>query len=216
MISVCVADDQALLREAFRALLEADPGITVVAEAADGHEAVREVLRCRPDLVLMDIRMPGLDGIAATEQITRAGAATKVLVLTTFDDDELVASALQAGASGFLLKSTAGRRLVQAVKEVAAGESLLAPEVTRRLVERFLVHAGTPARSLAALTPREREVLRGIGRGLSNAEIAAELVVSVATVKSHINGLFATLGIRDRANAVVVAYESGLVRVGEP
>jgi DNA-binding NarL/FixJ family response regulator len=216
MTSVVVAEDQALLREGFRALLESDPSIQVVGEAGDGRDAVREVLRARPDVVLMDIQMPVLDGISATRAIVEAGAPSRVLILTTFDDEELVASALRAGASGFLLKSTAGRSVVSAIKQVAAGDSLLAPELTRRLIERFLVAAATSSHTLEWLTDRERDVLRCIGRGRSNAEIAAELYVGVATVKSHINTLFAKLGIRDRANAVVVAYESGLVRIGDP
>ena len=215
MISVVIADDQALLREGFRALLDADPGISVVGEASDGAEAVDEARRTRADLVLMDVRMPVLDGITATRRIVESGLPCKVLILTTFDEDELVASALQAGASGFLLKSTAGRTLVHAVKEVIAGESLLAPEVTRRLIERFLATSAGGAGATAQLTERERQVLRGIGRGLTNAEIAQELVVGIATVKTHINTMFAKLGIRDRANAVIIAYESGMVRLGD-
>lgn len=215
MISVVVAEDQTLLREGFRSLLESDSSIEVVGEASDGREAVREVLRARPDVVLMDIQMPVLDGISATREIVDAGVPSRVLILTTFDDEELVASALRAGASGFLLKSTAGRSLASAIKQVAAGDSLLAPELTRRLIERFLVAASRSPHALDSLTDRERDVLRCIGRGRSNAEIAAELYVGVATVKSHINTLFAKLGIRDRANAVVVAYESGLVRIGD-
>jgi DNA-binding NarL/FixJ family response regulator len=212
--TVLIADDEAMLRDGFRALLDSDPAIEVVAEAGDGDTAVAAAIRLRPDLVLMDVRMPILDGIAATRRIVDAVPETKVLILTTFDNDELVADALRAGASGFLLKSAAGRTLVNAVKEVVAGESLLAPEVTRRLIERFLSTTSTPD-AVALLTERERDVLRGIGRGLTNAEIAAQLFVGVATVKSHINALFAKLGIRDRANAVVIAYEAGLVRVGE-
>jgi DNA-binding NarL/FixJ family response regulator len=214
MTTVLIADDEAMLRDGFRALLETDTTIDVVGEASDGDAAVVEASRLLPDLVLMDVRMPKLDGIAATRRIVHAVPTTKVLILTTFDDDELVADALRAGASGFLLKSAAGRTLVNAVKEVVAGESLLAPEVTRRLIERFLSSQRSPE-ALALLTERERDVLRGIGRGLTNAEIAGELFIGVATVKSHVNALFAKLGVRDRANAVVIAYESGLVRVGE-
>jgi len=216
MTSVVVAEDQALLREGFRSLLETDPSIEVVGEASDGRAAVREVLRARPDVVLMDIQMPVLDGITATREIVASGVPSRVLILTTFDDEELVASALRAGASGFLLKSTAGRSLASAIKQVAAGDSLLAPELTRRLIERFLVASSSAPHALDSLTDRERDVLRGIGRGRSNAEIAAELYVGIATVKTHINTLFAKLGIRDRANAVVVAYESGLIRIGDP
>lgn len=216
MTSVVVAEDQAMLRAGFRALIDADPSIEVVGEAGDGREAVREALRARPDVVVMDIQMPVLDGISATREIVKAGVPARVLILTTFDDEALVASALRAGASGFLLKSTAGRTLTEAIRQVAAGESLLAPELTRRLIERFLVAADGPARAVESLTEREREVLRGIGRGRSNAEIAADLFVGVATVKTHINSLFAKLDLRDRANAVVVAYESGLVRIGDP
>ena len=214
MISVLVADDQELLRDGFRALLETDAEITVVAEAGDGRQAVEQARRSRPDVVLMDIRMPVLDGVAATREIVDAGLS-RVLVLTTFDEDELVAGALRAGASGFLLKSTAGRKLVDAVKAVVAGESLLAPEITRRLIERFVVAPSSAVRVPADLSDREVEVLRAIARGLSNSEIATELFLSVATVKSHINTLFAKLGVRDRANAVVFAYESGLVLPGD-
>lgn len=216
MVSVVVADDQALLREGFRLLLDADPAIEVVGEAADGREAVAAVGRAAPDVVLMDIRMPVIDGIEATRQVVASGSASRVLILTTFDDEELVADALRAGASGFLLKDTAGHALVEAVKRVAAGDALLAPVLTRRLIERFLLSAVSPVPAIDALTPREREVLRAIGRGRSNDEIATELYIGVATVKTHINTLFAKLGVRDRANAVVVAYESGLVQVGEP
>ncbi|GLZ36393.1 response regulator transcription factor [Actinokineospora sp. NBRC 105648] len=211
MIRVAVADDQALLRASFRLLLEAEPDLEVVGEAGTGVEAVALVERTRPDVVLMDIRMPVLDGIEATRRLT--GSGTRVLVLTTFDLDEYVYAALRAGASGFLLKDTRPTELLTAVRLVAAGEALLAPSVTRRLITQFarLPDPAAPA-VLTGVTEREREVLTLIARGLSNAEIADRLTLSPATVKTHIGRLLAKLQARDRAQLVITAYESGLVR----
>jgi DNA-binding NarL/FixJ family response regulator len=216
-IRVMVVDDQAMVREGFSALLGAQQGIEVVADAADGREAVRLATRLTPHVVLMDIRMPIMDGIEATRQITAITyePRPKVLVLTTFDLDDYVYEALRAGASGFLLKDAKGSELVQAVRVVADGEGLLAPSVTRRLIAEF---ARRPAASaarpavLSELTPRETEVLQLIAGGLSNGEIAADLVLSEQTVKTHVGRILAKLGLRDRAQAVVLAYESGLVR----
>ena len=218
-LRVVVADDQPVVRAGFRTILESS-GIEVVAEAGNGLEAVAAARRTRPDVVLMDIRMPELDGIEATRQL--AGPAVvdpvRVLVLTTFDLDEYVYEALRAGASGFLLKDVGREELVAAVRVVAAGEALLAPSVTRRLLEEFArsspVERPAPA-SLDALTPRELEVLVLMARGRSNAEIAAELYVGEATVKSHVAHLLMKLGLRDRVHAVIHAYEVGLVRPGE-
>ncbi|MGX5694901.1 response regulator [Agromyces soli] len=211
-----VVDDHALVRSGIVGLLEAAE-LEVVGEAGDGLEAVELARGLRPDVVLMDIRMPGLDGIEATRRITAAPDAPNVLVLTTFDLDEYVYRALQAGASGFLLKDAPPERLVDAVRTVATGESLLAPSLTRRLIERYLAAPAPDARAEAAvdLTPREREVWALLARGLSNHEIGAELYLSEATVKAHITRLFQKLGVRDRVQAVVAAYESGLVRPGE-
>ena len=217
-IRVVIADDQALVRAGFRMILEAQPDIRVVGEATDGAAAAEAVRRTLPDVVLMDVRMPGVDGLEATRQILAAeGATARVLVLTTFDLDEYVYAALRSGASGFLLKDVSPEHLVMAVRLIAAGEQLLAPSITRRLVERFARPTPTRERAgrLETLTSREQEVLRLVARGLSNAEIAERLVVSEATVKTHIAHLFAKLEVRDRAQAVVVAYESGLVRAGE-
>ena len=213
MIRVALADDQELVRTGFRLILSAEPDLEVVGEAADGLQAVDVVRTRRPDVVLMDVRMPVLDGIEATR---RVAGETRVIVLTTFEVDSVVFDALRAGASGFLLKTGAADELVRAVRVVAAGESLLAPSVTRRLVEEF---ARSPAPSAVAgleeLTQRETEVLRLVARGLSNAEIAAELVVEPSTVKSHVASVLSKLDLRDRVQAVVLAYESGLVRRGE-
>lgn len=216
MTSVVVADDQDLVRSGLEMVLAAR-GIDVLASAADGREAVEQVRRHRPDVALMDIRMPVLDGIAATAEITRSGSTTRVLVLTTYDLDSYVYRALQAGAAGFLLKATPPDRLVAGIETVAAGEALLAPSLTRRLIED---HVSRPAPvdgvppELAALTEREREVFGLIARGLSNDEIAGELVVSEATVKTHVNRLLAKLGNRSRVQLVVLAYELGVVRPG--
>jgi DNA-binding NarL/FixJ family response regulator len=214
---VLVADDHALVRSGIVGLLEA-ADLEVVGEAGDGNEAVEATARLRPDVVLMDIRMPGLDGIEATARVAASADAPRVLVLTTFDLDEYVYRALQAGASGFLLKDAPPERLVDAVRTVARGESLLAPALTRRLIERYLAAPppGTAAVDPAAdLTPREREVWLLIARGLSNHEIGQRLFLSEATVKAHITRLLAKLGLRDRVQAVVAAYESGLVRAGD-
>ncbi len=219
VISVVVVDDQAMVRAGFAALLDAEPDITVLGEAADGREAVAVVRDRRPDVVLMDVRMPVLDGIAATRELLADARdhRPRVVVLTTFDVDDYVYEALRAGASGFLLKDAPPDVLATAVRTVAAGDALLAPSVTRRMIERFAAHR-PPSRAetarLAALTSRERDVLRLIARGLSNREIAADLVVAEETVKSHVGRLFAKLHLRDRAQAVVVAYESGLVEPG--
>lgn len=221
MISVVIIDDQALVRAGFRALLAAEADIAVLAEAADGAAGLAAVRETRPDVVLMDIRMPVLDGLSATEQITADAslAATRVVVLTTFELDEYVFGALRAGASGFLLKDLEPDDLLTAVRVVAAGEALLAPRHTRRLIEAFV--AGPVAEPspelgerITSLTPREREVLELVGRGASNAEIADALVVSPLTAKTHVARLFAKLPARDRAQLVVLAYESGLVRPG--
>jgi DNA-binding NarL/FixJ family response regulator len=216
-IRVAVADDQALVRAGFRMILEAQPDIRVVAEAADGAAAVDVVRRTRPHVVLMDIRMPILDGLEATRRLLATDAARpRVLVLTTFDLDEYVYAALQAGASGFLLKDTTPEGLGAAVRVVAAGDQLLAPSVTRRLVERFSRESRPTAAALdlARLTGREQEVLRFLARGMSNSEIADALVVSESTVKTHVAHVLAKLGLRDRVQAVVLAYETGLVRAG--
>lgn len=222
-LRVLIVDDQVLVRAGFRMIIEAQPDLSVVGEAADGEGAVRLTRRFRPDVVLMDIRMPGLDGLEATRQILqpddgqRASPTPRVLILTTFDLDEYVYAALRSGASGFLLKDTSPEQLVAAVRTVVAGDALLAPSITRRLVERFArpePAAEITPEALAALTPRETEVLRLVARGMSNAEIAAQLVVSEATVKTHVAGVLGKLGLRNRAQAVVFAYESGLIRAG--
>ena len=221
MISCLIADDQAMVREGFGALLGAQDGIAVVGLAADGAQAVRLARQTSPDVVLMDVRMPVMDGLTATRELLRSGGeGRRVLMLTTFDLDEYVYEALRAGASGFLLKDAPAVELVHAVRVVAAGEALLAPSVTRRLIEDFARAQGRPpgpaeARRLGELTPREAEVLTLIARGLSNAEISAHLVIAVQTTKTHVGRILMKLGLRDRAQAVVFAYESGLVTPGE-
>jgi DNA-binding NarL/FixJ family response regulator len=221
--SVLIADDQALVRGGFRALLDAEPDIDVVAEAADGEEAVQLARREQPDIVLMDVRMPRMSGLEATRRITSDPrlAHARVVVLTTFELDEYVFDALRAGASGFLLKDIDPSDLLTAVRVAAAGEALLAPRLTRRLIEAFIEQERsapvpvTEGSELEELTAREREVLTLVGRGLSNAEIAEELVLSPLTAKTHVARLFAKLGARDRAQLVVLAYENGLVVPGD-
>ena len=218
MISVVIADDQALVRGGFRMILEAQSDVSVVGEAEDGAAALACVRELRPDVVLMDVRMPVLDGIAATRQVVAGDVPTRVLVLTTFDDEAIVYEAMRAGASGFLLKTAPPAQLADSIRTVAAGDSLLAPSITRRLIEEFVRRpppgAATPA-VFEELTERELEVLTLIARGLSNSEISTQLVVSDATVKTHVNRIFSKLDLRDRVQAVVLAYESGLVRPGE-
>ncbi|HZT92563.1 MAG TPA: response regulator transcription factor [Gaiellaceae bacterium] len=218
MTSVLLADDQALVRGGFKLILEAQPDLEVVGEAADGRDAIEQARALRPDVVLMDVRMPVLDGVAATRTIVDHALAGRVLVLTTFDEDRVVYDAMRAGASGFLLKTVPPARLVDAVRTVVEGEALLAPEVTRRLIEDFVRRpppGGADEDGLSSLTEREREVLTLIARGRSNAEIAQELFLSGATVKTHVNRILSKLGARDRVQAVVAAYEAGLVRPGE-
>ncbi|HEX6056757.1 MAG TPA: response regulator transcription factor [Intrasporangium sp.] len=214
MVRVLLADDQQLVRAGFRLILAAEPDIEVVAEAADGIEAVSAARRLRPDVTLMDIRMPKLDGIAATSQLTADNTlTTRVVVLTTFDVDSYVYDALRAGASGFLLKSAAPEELVRAIRVVASGEALLDPAVTRRVIEAFSQTraAPNPSPEFATLTDREREVFTLLARGLSNAELAAQLFVSEATVKTHVARLLTKLGLRDRVQAVVYAHERGII-----
>ncbi|MEW1798045.1 response regulator transcription factor [Streptomyces niveus] len=222
MIRVLVADDQALLRGSLRLLVDAEPGLVAVGEAADGTEAVRLTAETRPDVVLMDVRMPGLDGIGATRLIcappqTASDGGPRVLILTMFDLDEYVYGALRAGASGFLLKDAPPAELLAAIRVVAAGEALIAPAVTRRLIAEFARRPG-PARrdsaGLDAVTDRERDVLELVARGLTNTEIARRLFVGLSTVKTHVSHLLTKFGARDRAQLVIVAYETGLVTPG--
>jgi DNA-binding NarL/FixJ family response regulator len=220
-ISVLLADDQPLLRRGFRMILEAEENLIVTGEAGDGDEAIELARRQAPDVVLMDIRMPGTDGIAATERITAENPAIRVLVLTTFDLDEYAFGALRAGASGFLLKDVRPAELVSAIRTVASGDAVVSPRMTRRLLDECaqvlpVADAQRNGRypQLSALTERERDVLAAVARGLSNAEIATMLHVSEATVKSHVGRILAKLGLRDRVQVVVLAYESGLVRPG--
>ena len=219
-VRIVIVDDQALVRAGFRMILEAEEDIEVVGEAADGREAVAEVQRLRPDVVLMDVRMPEVDGIEATRRLLGAdGVTAKVVMLTTFDMDEYVYEALRAGASGFLLKDVPPEQLVAGIRAVASGDALLAPSVTRRVIEEFVRRppesVRTPPPELADLTAREAEILQLIARGLSNAEIAKELVVSETTVKTHVAHVLMKLGLRDRVQAVVFAYEAGVVRPRE-
>jgi len=218
MIKVLLADDQALVRAGFRALLDAEHDIEVVGEASDGAHAVRLAAQTMPDVILMDIRMPGMDGLEATRRIAAdpAQADVRIVILTTFELDEYVFEALRAGAAGFLVKDTEPVELVRGVRAVAAGDALLSPSVTRRVIEQFAVRAASPAppRELESLTDREREVTALVGAGLSNDEIARRLVVSPATAKTHVSRAMVKLGARDRAQLVVFAYEAGLVRPG--
>ena len=211
---IVIADDQAMVRAGFAALLDSQPDLAVVGQASDGAEAVEAVAALAPDVVLMDVRMPVLDGIAATRRIVEAGSRTAIVMLTTFDLDDYVLEAIRAGASGFLLKDAPPDDLLHAVRVVARGEALLAPRVTRRLIERFAAlperRAPAPA-TFEGLTAREREVLVEVAHGRSNTEIAADLVIAEQTVKTHVSRVLAKLGLRDRAQAVMAAYESGLV-----
>ena len=222
-ISVLLADDQPLLRRGFRMIIEAEDDLMVTGEAGDGDEAVGCARRNPPDVVLMDIRMPGTDGIEATRRIVAASPAVRVLVLTTFDLDDYAFGALHAGASGFLLKDVRPAELITAIRSVASGDAVVSPRVTRRLLEEYAQAMPFPAArqaerypQLSSLTEREAEVLEAVARGLSNAEIAATLCVSEATVKSHVGRILAKLGLRDRVQAVVVAYETGLVSPARP
>jgi DNA-binding NarL/FixJ family response regulator len=215
MTRILIADDEALVRGGLRMILDAQPDLEVVGEASDGSEALSRAHEVEPDLVLMDIRMPGIDGLAATRSLLgRPEPVPKVLVLTTFDSDDYVYEAIRAGASGFLLKSSPPQQLVEGIRTVMAGDALLAPEITRRLLDRFIqrppIHVARPP-ELSELSPRELEVLRLIADGRSNAEIAATLVLSEATVKSHVNHILTKLRLRDRVQAVALAYRSGLM-----
>jgi DNA-binding NarL/FixJ family response regulator len=214
VIRVLIADDQALVRAGFRVLIDSAPDLEVVGEAGDGREAVALARSKKADVVLMDVRMPVLDGLSATRELTGVPGGPRIIILTTFDIDEYVFEALRAGASGFLLKDTEPADLLQAVRIVAAGEALLAPSVTRRLIEEFAIRPDphrTPPEALEVLTDREREVLALVARGLSNGEIATELFISPATAKTHVSRVMMKLGARDRAQLVVAAYETGLV-----
>ncbi len=216
--SVVIADDQGMVRAGFRSLLDSEPGLRVVGEAADGEQAIHVVRRLRPDVVLMDIRMPVLDGIAATSRLVIEGVRSRILVLTTFDLDEYVFEALRAGASGFLLKDAPAEELVAAIRVVAAGDALLDPGVTRRVIDAFVHRPEPPAHrveALTSLTRREREVLGLLARGQANADIARRLFVSEATTKTHVSNVLGKLGLRDRVQAVIFAYESGLVVAGD-
>ena len=216
-IRVLIADDQALVRSGFRMILEARDDLEVVGEAENGAQALELAQTLAPDVVLMDVRMPAMDGVEATRRLLEAGSSARVIILTTFDLDEYVFEALRAGASGFLLKDVQPAQLVEAIRVVASGEALLAPSITRRLLDRFASldtsERGAPP-ELDSLTPRELEILRLIAAGLSNAEIAAELVLSETTVKTHVSSVLRKLNLRDRVQAVVLAYEAGLVRPG--
>jgi DNA-binding NarL/FixJ family response regulator len=216
VIRILIADDQELVRTGFRVVLDAEPDLEVVAEAADGFAAIEAAETLRPDVVLMDIRMPNLDGIEATRRIAADDGSPRILILTTFDLDDYVYEALRAGASGFLLKDARADELRQAVRMVASGDALLSPAITRRLIESYTRRPPSTVHPapLAELTPRELEVLRLVARGLSNTEIARELVVGDATVKTHVGRIFSKLDLHDRAQAVVLAYESGLVQPG--
>jgi DNA-binding NarL/FixJ family response regulator len=213
-IRVLLVDDDHLMRAGLRAVLSSDDSVEVVGEASDGREAIERARRLRPDVVLMDLRMPRLDGVAATRELLAAAPEAKVLVVTTFEEDDDIFGSLSAGASGFLLKRTRPEDLIEGIRTVAAGEALLSPSVTRRVVDRMArqpVVGGAPDERLADLTPRERDVLELVARGLGNREIAAELVVEQSTVKTHVKRILMKLGLRDRVQAVIYAYETGLI-----
>ncbi|SCF46638.1 two component transcriptional regulator, LuxR family [Micromonospora matsumotoense] len=215
MTTVLIVDDQPLQRMGFKMLLDGTPGMTVVGEASTGTEAVRSVEQMRPDVVLMDVRMPGMDGIEATRRITAAGSRTQVLILTTFDLDEYVYAGLRAGASGFLLKDARPEELIAGIRAVASGESVVAPSLTRKLMTAYLQHAAPDAKQdhrLAALSEREREVLEAIGQGATNTEIAERFTLTESTVKKHVGRVLAKIGARDRIQAVIFAYDNGLVQ----
>jgi DNA-binding NarL/FixJ family response regulator len=220
MIRVALVDDQAMVRAGLARILSPEDGFDVVAECADGRQAVEELPRLRPDVILMDVRMPNVDGVEATRRLVEGGSRARILILTTFDLDEYVYDALRAGASGFLLKDVQPAQLVDAIRVVAAGEALLAPSVTRRLLDRFADalpgEEAKPPPALESLTERELEVLKLLAGGLSNAELAEQLFLSETTVKSHISSVLRKLDLRDRVQAVVLAYEAGLVRPGAP
>ncbi|NLE97366.1 MAG: response regulator transcription factor [Propionibacterium sp.] len=216
MIRVLLVDDQSLIRTGFKTILESEPGLEVVGQAANGEEGVRLALELEPDVICMDVQMPVLDGIEATRRITAAGSRSSVLILTTFDRDDFLFETLQAGAAGFLLKTAEAEELIQAVQVLGRGDALLSPQVTRRVIARFTTTRPAPAGGDAVdqLTERERETLLWLARGISNAEIAAEMYVSPETVKSHVSSILTKLGLRDRINAVIWAYEQGLVSPG--
>jgi DNA-binding NarL/FixJ family response regulator len=217
-VTVLLVDDDDLMRAGLRAVLSSDESVEVVGEAADGYEAVEATRRLDPEVVLMDLRMPHQDGLTATREILGRSPGTKILVLTTFEDDDYIFGSLAAGASGFLLKRSQPEELIAGIQTVAAGDSLLSPSVTRRVVDRMTHHPPADVaadKRLAELTPRERDVLELIARGLSNREIAAELVVEESTVKTHVKRILMKLDLRDRIHAVILAYESGIVRPGE-
>jgi DNA-binding NarL/FixJ family response regulator len=221
MITVLIADDQPLQRLGFRMLLESNPDTAVAGEADNGAEAVRRATELRPDVVLMDVRMPGMDGIEATRRIVGSGGRSRILMLTTFDLDEYVHAALRAGASGFLLKDAYPEELLAGIRAVAAGDAIIAPALTRRLLDEFARHLGGGAAAatdprLDALTDREREILVAIGRGWTNGEIAERLTLSESTVKTHVGRVLAKIGARDRVQAVIVAYDAGLTRPHGP
>jgi DNA-binding NarL/FixJ family response regulator len=217
MIELVIADDQQLVRSGFGMIIGAESDMSVIGEATDGAEAVRLVKTLRPDIVLMDVQMPGTDGLEATAEITALDDGPRVIILTTFERDDYVFSALRNGASGFLLKNAPPETLIEAIRTVASGDALLAPSVTRRLVEEFARRPGVPTSTAAAerLTDREREVLVLLARGMTNSEIAEELFVGDATIKTHVSNLLTKLGLRDRVQAVVFAYENGVVTAGE-
>jgi DNA-binding NarL/FixJ family response regulator len=212
MIRVAIADDQALVRSGFRMILEARPDVEVVGEAEDGEQAVELVRELEPDVLLLDVRMPNLDGIEATRRIVADGSSTRILILTTFDLDDYVHDAVRAGASGFLLKDVRPTELVDAIRVIATGNALLGPTALGRLLERFGTPPSQNGAALPALTDRERQILQLVAEGLSNAEIASRLVLSEATIKTHVSNLLRKLGVRDRVQAVIAAYDSGLVQ----